>query len=66
MNSLRVKTIIFCDTCNCRLKRTKLIKVLAETEKESKIASLEQLEKWQLNLKGVNCKPCKSIIDDIK
>lgn len=65
MNSLKVKTKIICNTCGCTLRRSKTIKVNAETQEDAKIEAAVIITKWKESLKGKNCKVCESIIKDL-
>ena len=62
MNALKAKAKIPCNTCGCRLNRTKTIMVEASVKEEAIKEANEKLAKWQASLKGKNCAVCASIL----
>ncbi len=62
MNALKAKTNISCDTCGCSMKRSKSIKVEANSKEEAIKEANEKIAKWQASLKGKNCGVCASIL----
>ena len=66
MHRLKVKTTIICNTCGCRLKRTKTIKVSATDIEKAKKEADAKITAWTASLKGQNCRTCQSIINDVK
>jgi len=65
-NKLKAKTIIYCNTCSCKLHRVKTIKVNANTQEEAKSEAEAKIKAWTKSLKGSNCRTCQSIINDMK
>ena len=65
MNVLKAKMTIHCTTCGCAMKRTKTIKVEADTKEEAMREGAAKANKWKASLKGQNCKVCASIIKDL-
>lgn len=64
-SSLKITSTIFCDTCNCKMKKTKTIKVNATTESDAKIETKEKIENWKKSLKKTDCRICKSIKNSV-
>lgn len=62
MNAIKIKTTIGCETCNCKLVRSKTIKVLAETRDAAIAECNERAKQWAESLRGQNCKVCESIL----
>ena len=64
MNTLKIKTIIHCDTCGCGLPRMKSFKVEASDQESAKVEVAPKIEKWRATLVGQNCKICASILKE--
>lgn len=65
MHKLKVATFIYCDTCQCKLKREKTFKVNSEDKDAASDEAKPFIIKWLSSLKGSNCKVCQSIIDEV-
>jgi hypothetical protein len=65
LNKLKANTTIRCNTCNCKLHRTKTIKVSADNKEDAKKEAEAKIEAWIASLKDTNCRTCQSIINDI-
>ena len=65
MNTLKVKAVIFCETCGDKIKRTKSIKVSAPSETEAKLEAKEKISQWKAKLAGQDCAFCKKIKKDL-
>lgn len=62
MNMLKAKTQIECNTCCCKLNRSKTIQVEASSKEEAIKEANEKIAKWKDSLKGKNCSVCASIL----
>lgn len=65
MSTLKVKAVIFCETCGDKIKRTKSIKVSASSETEAKLEAKEKIAQWKATLAGQDCAFCKKIKKDL-
>lgn len=61
MNTLKIKTVIRCETCGDKIKRTKSIKVESTNETDAKVEASEKIQAWKLSLKNQDCAFCKKI-----
>lgn len=61
--TLRVKTTIRCETCNCRMTRRRTFKVEGVQKDEAKALLVGKAEEWKKSLAGQNCAVCQSIIN---
>lgn len=64
-NTIKAKTSISCETCGCKMRRTKSIKVTATTKEGAINEGREKFRQWVGSLSGQNCKTCQSIINDL-
>lgn len=62
MNTLKAKTQIECDTCCCKMSRSKTIKVEASSKEEAIKEANFKIAAWKASLKGKNCAVCASIL----
>lgn len=65
MNTLKVKAVIYCDTCGDKIKRTKQIKVKSTNEQDAKSEANEKIQAWKLSLSNQDCAFCKKIKKDL-
>jgi len=65
MNSLKIKKTIFCETCGCKIIKTKTIKVKSTTSDEAIIEAKKMSDKWSNSIKPQNCKICDSILKEV-
>ncbi|QGF20983.1 hypothetical protein PP409_gp01 [Vibrio phage Seahorse] len=61
MNTLKIKTVIRCETCGDKIKRTKSVKVESTNERDAKIEANEKIQAWKLSIKNQDCAFCKKI-----